>query len=229
MSIGGRVEEEKVTLLMVDDHPIVAEAVTNMVARDPSFEVHSAGSGREALALYNRLKPDIVLCDISLDADMSGIELTQRLTQTDPGGAAVIMFTSHADDFSITSAIDAGAVGYITKGTPPDALLGYLKAAARGEQVYDATVAQSVVGVLRRGTVPSTPLLLPREMEVLQLLCDGAVSNEEIAERLFISRHTVKTHLDRIYAKLGVRSKTAAVVHAYKTGLVKGRNDKGLS
>lgn len=219
----------RITVLMVDDHPIVLSAITNIVSKSDDFEVYTAHSGAEALALYEQHKPDIVLCDINLDAHMSGIELTQRLVAT--YGARVVVFSSHTDHGTITSAIEAGAQGYITKGTPPPQLLELLREAARGREVYDSAVAVTVVSskIRTSATDLDSDPLSPREEEILRLLCSEVINIREIADRLHISEATVKTHLNRLYFKLKVSSKTQAVARAFRYGIIKPEDlDSGI-
>lgn len=207
---------------MVDDHPIVSEAVAGTLNAHEDFSVRTASTGTEALRLYEQARPDVVLCDLSLDENMSGIELTSRIVKGD-AEAKVVVFTSFTDPDNVTAALDAGAVGYLAKSMPPSELAQRLRDAAEGEPVYDSQT-QSIVFSLfrkRRTVSEASPILTPRELEVLTELCRTGGSTQEIAEHLFLAESTVTTHLKNVMTKLGVSSRTKAVVVAHKTGLVK--------
>ena len=208
-------------VLIADDHPLVLQAVSDAIAGRDGFTVCEARSGPEALAIYDRERPDVVLCDFSFrEGNMSGIECTRRLMAAYPE-ARVVMFTSHDGDESVAAAMDAGALGYITKATPTGHLLDFLTQAGHGIPVFDPEIAPAVGRLLRnRDARPRAAMLTSRETDVLNLLCSEVIGNREISAALCISEHTTKTHLDSLYGKLGVSSKTAAVARALKLGIV---------
>lgn len=205
---------------MIDDHPVVTMAVSGLLQRDDRFTVRTASSGPEALAEYNREPADVVLCDLSLDSRMSGVEVTRRLV-AEKSDVIVVAFTSFTDPENVTAALDAGASGYLTKSTPPEELPDLLWAASKGEPVYDKQTQAVVFSLFRnRTSAPPAPLLTPRELELLTALCETGASNRELAESMFLSESTVSTHLQSVFNKLGVSSRAKAIAAAYRTGLV---------
>lgn len=208
-------------VLVVDDHPLMRDAIAGSLTREERFEVITASSGPEALVMHEKHAPNLVLVDVSLTTEMSGIELTNRLLNADPD-ALVVMLTSHTDDETVAAALDAGANGFLTKCAASEAdLATVLTSALDGEAVYDKVSSGVVTRLMRtRHQRPAQILLTAREEDILRLLCSEVVETKEIAAALFISDHTVKTHLESLYKKLGVSSKVAACVRALRTGLI---------
>jgi DNA-binding NarL/FixJ family response regulator len=182
-----------------------------MLAAEPDIDVVAeAASGNEAVALAGRLRPDVVLMDLRMPGG-DGVEATRRLA-----GTPVLVLTTYDSDADIVRAVEAGAAGYLLKDTPRAELIDGVRAAARGETVLAAAVAGRLVTRMRLGAAQPEPLSA-RETEVLALVAQG-LTNAQIGRRLHVSEATVKTHLLRACAKLGVSGRTAAVTKAIETG-----------
>lgn len=207
---------EVVDVLVVDDHSIVSGAVAHMLETNGPFKVRTATTGSEALALCNSVAPDVVLCDLSLDEAMNGWQLIEKLVPTIPD-AHIVVFSSMTEPDAIFDALDAGASGYISKTMNAQKLPEMLLAAAHGEEVYDSETQRVVLAEARKQRrKPETDKnqLTLREKEVLAYLCKEGGSTSEIAKALYLRPNTVATHLQKIYAKLGVQSRAAAVIKA---------------
>ena len=205
-----------VRVLIADDHPVVRSGIKGMLEPDPGFEVAGeASSGLEAVALALREHPDVVLMDLQmpgLDGASATAQIRAQLPQTQ-----VLVLTTYATDADIVRAIDAGAVGYLLKDAPHEEIARAVRAAARGETTLAPAIAQRL---MQRVRSPASSALSAREIEVLQLAARG-LSNNQIAEELFVSATTVKAHLVHIYAKLGVKDRTAAVTTALERGIIR--------
>ncbi|MBE3001785.1 response regulator transcription factor [Nocardiopsis sp. HNM0947] len=202
-----------ISVLVVDDHPVVRDGLRSMFDADPRFEVlGEAGSGAEAVEAGERLLPDVVLMDLR----MPGTDGPTAIRELAERGVAsrVLVLTTYDTDGDVLSAIEAGATGYVLKDTAREDLFRAVESAARGEAVLSPTVATRLMGAVRP---PSPGPLSRREVEVLALIADGA-TNREAAQQLFISEATVKTHLLHLYAKLGVNDRAAAVAAAFARG-----------
>ena len=211
-----------VRVLLVEDHPIVAEGVARRgEASGGAFTVVAVASTVEqALALYAEHRPEVVLCDVGLGSQQSGFDVVRGLLADHPK-AAVVMYSAQADTATVKAALDAGACGFISKQANPGDLADAMVDAARGATVFDNTTAAAVIEMLRRPLRESyADKLSPREREVLELLCAGVSRNKRIAEALGISEHSVKSHVDGLLAKLGVDDRTQAVAYAFREGLV---------
>ncbi|MBO3744549.1 response regulator transcription factor [Streptosporangiaceae bacterium NEAU-GS5] len=204
-----------IRLLIVDDHPVVREGLRGMLDADPGITVvGEAGSGDEAVTRARDLTPDVILMDLRMPGG-DGVSATQRIVKEHPG-SRVIVLTTYETDQDIVRAVEAGAAGYLLKDTSRADLLNAITAAARGETVLSPSVATKLVSRMR---APVTESLSRRETEVLGLVARG-LTNAEIGRELFISETTVKTHLLRIFGKLGVSDRTAAVTTALSRGLL---------
>ena len=214
-------QPQAITVLIIDDHPLVREGVRNFLQRQRDITVvGEAGSGQEGLRLASDLAPDVVLMDLVMP-EMDGVETTRRLKQISPS-TQVIVLTSFDDDEHILPAIRAGALSYILKDVSTAALAEAVRKAARGEVTMTPQVAARVMEELRQGGQPSSQAgadLSEREVEVLRLIAEGR-SNTEIAERLVISEHTVKRHVSNILSKLHLADSTQAAVYAWREGMV---------
>ncbi|WP_328491817.1 response regulator transcription factor [Streptomyces sp. NBC_00414] len=210
-------ERRPVRLLVCDDHAVVRAGLLALLDSEPGIEVvGQAGTGEEALALAARLAPDVVLMDLQLGEGIDGVETTRRLTTapaaasvTASGSPHVLVLTTYDTDADITRAIEAGATGYLLKAERPEELFAAIHAAARGRTTLSPPVAGRVMANMR--TPP--PALTGRERDILGQLARG-LGNRDIARALFISEATVKTHLGRIYDKLGVDTRAGAVAAA---------------
>ena len=204
-----------ITVLLVDDHPVVRTGLRALFANtDEVIVVGEAASGEEAIALAEHLHPQVVLCDLRLGAGIDGVETTARLRAQTPA-PAVIILTTFDHDVEILRAVEAGAAGYLLKDVSAATILSSLTEAAAGGMVLAPEMARRVVDGMRQ----PQPKLTAREHEVLQLLGTGA-SNREIAKALFVTEATVKTHLVHLFGKLGVESRAKAVTLARDTGLI---------
>ncbi len=204
-----------IRLLVVDDHPVVRAGMVAVLGEEPDLEVvGEAGNGAEALALVPRLTPDVVLMDLRMPV-MDGAEATARLRSM-PAAPHVLVLTTYDTDADIVRAVEAGARGYLLKDAPTSVLTDAIRRAARGETVLAPPVAARLADRLR---APAGPEVTGREVEVLALVARG-LSNAEVGRELFIGEATVKTHLLRAFAKLGVQDRTAAVAEAHRRGLI---------
>ncbi|GAA2842544.1 response regulator [Crossiella cryophila] len=208
---------EPITLLIVDDHPVVRDGLRGMFAGEPGFTVlGEAADGAEAVTLAEALAPQVVLMDLRMPK-LGGVDAIRALRARGIG-AHVLVLTTYDADHDVLPAIEAGATGYLLKDTPRPELFRAVRAAARGESVLSPAVATVVLGRLRTPKTEDEPLS-PRELEILELVAAG-VNNREAAQRLFLSEATVKTHLQHVYAKLGVRDRAAAVAEGFRRGLL---------
>jgi DNA-binding NarL/FixJ family response regulator len=206
-----------IRVLVVDDHPVVRSGLAGMLAVEDDVEVvGEAGDGEEALIRVGALAPDLVLMDLRMPR-LDGAGATARIVAEHPG-VRVLVLTTYDTDADILRAVEAGATGYLLKDTPRAQLLDAVRAAARGETVLAAPVAARLVSRLR-APAPESPTA--RELEVLAGVARG-LTNAEIGRELFIGEATVKTHLLRVFAKLGVDDRTRAVLVAVERGLLPG-------
>ncbi|MEU3500549.1 response regulator transcription factor [Streptomyces hundungensis] len=197
-----------VRILLCDDHAVVRAGLLALIGSEPDIEVvGEAGSGEEAVASAARLRPDVVLMDLQLGPGIDGVEATRRIAAS---GVRVLVLTTYDTDADITRAIAAGATGYLLKAERPEELFAAIRAAAQGRTTLSPPVASRVMNQLRGA---GRPALTPRELDILAQLANG-LGNREIARALFISEATVKTHLGRIYEKLGVDTRAGAVAVA---------------
>ncbi|MEV5317522.1 response regulator transcription factor [Streptomyces sp. NPDC052687] len=208
-----------VRILLCDDHAVVRAGLRALLASAPDIEVAGeAATGEEAIALTRKLTPDVVLMDLQLGEGMDGVETTRRILRTaDEGTRAphVLVLTTYDTDADITRAIEAGATGYLLKAERPEELFTAIHAAAQGRTALSPPVATRVMSHLRT----PRPTLTPRERDILGHLVQG-LTNRDIARTLYISEATVKTHLRRIYDKLGVTTRAAAVATAKEQRLI---------
>jgi DNA-binding NarL/FixJ family response regulator len=205
-----------VRLVLCDDHAVVRAGLLALLGSADGIEVvGEAGSGDEAVVLAARLRPDVVLMDLQLGEGIDGIEATRRITAESAGAVHVLVLTTYDTDADITRAIEAGATGYLLKAERPEELFAAIRSAAAGRTALSAPVAHRVMERMRS----PRPTLTPREREIMAQLATG-VSNRDIAKELFLSEATVKTHLGRIYAKLGVDTRAGAVAVAKEQRLL---------
>lgn len=212
---------DNITLLLVDDHPVVRDGLRGIFAAAPGLTVlGEASSGPEAVTLALRLDPDVVLMDLRMPGG-DGVEAIAELTRRG-ARARVLVLTTYDTDSDTIPAIEAGATGYLLKDAPREELLAAVRAAAEGRAVLSPAVASRLLSAVRGPASPAGEApLSAREREVLALVARGT-SNREIAALLFISEATVKTHLTHVYDKLGVRDRAAAVAAGYDRGILGG-------
>lgn len=213
---------DDLTVVLVDDHPMVREGLRSVLeVLGGATVVGEAADGQAAIEVATRTRPDVVVMDLTMPG-MSGIEATRRLVDQHPD-LGILVLTMSEDDASVFAALRAGARGYVLKGASGDELVAATRSVARGDAVYGAAVAGRIRKFLAgqaETTDPETPLpiLTTREREILDLLADGH-TNAEIAQRLFLSPKTVKNNLSSVYAKLHVVDRAQAVVKARQAGL----------
>ncbi|WP_329315862.1 response regulator transcription factor [Streptomyces sp. NBC_01262] len=211
-------------LLIADDHSVVRAGLRALLEGEPDLEVVAeAGSGEEAVALALGLAPDLVLMDLRFagtDRGIDGIEAVRRLA-AEAAGIPVVMLTSYSGRADIVRALEAGARGYVLKAGPPEELFRAVRSACVGGMGLAPEIVSDLFGQV---AVPR-PDLTQRETEVVRLMADGH-SNRAIAETLFLSEATVKTHLVRIYRKLGVDNRAAAVSECVRRGLLELTSDE---
>jgi DNA-binding NarL/FixJ family response regulator len=205
-----------IRIVVTDDHAVVRQGLRMFLELDPELEVvGEAANGAEAVALAKALQPDVVLMDLLMPV-MDGITAIGKLREEAPE-VEVIALTSVLEDASVVGAVRAGATGYLLKDTNADELRRAVKAAAAGQVQLSPEAATRLMREVRAPEKPES--LTERETDVLKLLAKGR-ANKEIARDLAIGEKTVKTHVSSILAKLGVQSRTQAVLHAMKAGLI---------
>jgi DNA-binding NarL/FixJ family response regulator len=204
-----------IRVLVVDDHPVVRSGLVGMLDVEDDLEVvGEAGDGDEALARVALLQPDVVLMDLRMPR-LDGVGATSRIVAEHPR-VRVLVLTTYNTDADIVRAVEAGATGYLLKDTPRALLVDAVRAASRGETVLAPAAAARLVSRLR---APAPEALTPREVQVLRSVARG-LTNAEIGRALFIGEATVKTHLLRAFAKLGVDDRTRAVTVAMERGIL---------
>jgi DNA-binding NarL/FixJ family response regulator len=210
-----------IRILIVDDHIVVRAGLRALLSGEPSFAIiGETGNGLEAVALARRLAPDVVLMDLRLNdgagtgEGTDGIEATRRITEAVPD-TRVVVLTSYDSQEIVIRAIEAGARGYVLKAGPPEELFRAVRAAATGGMALAPEAAEHLTS---RMSDPA-PALSDRETQVVRLLAEGR-NNQDIAAALFLSEATIKTHLVRIYRKLGTENRVSTVAEAARRGLI---------
>ncbi|MDX2377948.1 response regulator transcription factor [Microbacterium sp. LRZ72] len=220
---------EAVRVLLVDDHAVM-RAGFRMILEASGYEVvGEAATGTEAVTAASRLSPDVICMDVQMP-DMDGLEATRRIVGADAGESAVLIVTTFDRDDYLFAALDAGASGFLLKNAGPEQLVEAVRVVAAGDALLAPEVTRRVIARFAASSdTPATQAAVPtaapaaglteRETEVLRLL-SAALSNAEIARRLFIGEATVKSHVSSVLQKLGARDRVAAVVWAHRNGLV---------
>jgi DNA-binding NarL/FixJ family response regulator len=222
--------EPQVRIVVADDHQVVRAGFAGLLETQPDFAVvGTAGDGAEAVRVCCELRPDVVLMDVRMPG-MDGIEATRVLAGQDDGGPRVLILTTFDLDEYVYDALCAGASGFLLKDVTAERLFDAVRVVAVGEALLAPTVTRRLISEFARlRPHAAAPLgdrlaaLTPRETQVLLLVAEG-LSNPEIAARLVVTEETVKTHVSRVLAKLGLRDRTQAVVTAYESGLVVPRS-----
>jgi len=214
---------DRIKILLADDHVVVRQGTRELLEREPDLVVVAeAGDGEEAVRLAAQTRPHVAIMDIAMPK-LNGIDATRQIKANDPS-ITVLVLTAYDDDQYIFALLEAGAAGYLLKNVHAAELVKAVRSVAAGESVLDPTVARKV---LNRFAPPTHPRaketildpLTDRELEVLKLAARG-LKNQDIARELFLSVRTVQTHLSNIFGKLGVGSRTEAVLVALRRGLL---------
>lgn len=216
---------EKTSILIIDDHPLFREGLKAIIGRDARFEViGEAGTADEGLRMAKKLKPELVLLDISLP-DQNGIQVTRDIRRLLPD-TRVLIVSMHTKIDYIAEAFQAGATGYVVKESAAERLLKGVEYVLRGEYFLDSSVSQQVVKKLMASPSKDEKIsdagygtLSPREQEVMRFLAEG-LSRTTIAEKLFISPKTVENHRTNIMNKLGLHSNMDLIRYSAKLGLI---------
>jgi len=202
-------------VLLADDHPLTREALAGLLEANGFDVVAQAGDGEDAIGMAGALEPDLIVLDLTMPG-MDGLTALPLLREASPA-TSVVVLTASEDDANLLGAIRLGAAGYLLKNEPPERIVEFLRGVAQGEAALSGAVARRLLeqvreGGLQQGVVPQSfaDLLSARELEVL-LLLDQHLGTEEIAQRLFISEHTVRSHVKNLLAKLGVSSRREAL------------------
>lgn len=210
-----------IRVLIVDDHDTVRSGFNMMISAQPDMVVvGEASDGDEGRAYANRLRPDVVLADIRMPG-MDGLELTRRLNEDESFHGRIVVVTTYDRDEYVYRALSIGAAGFLLKRSGPALVVEGIRAAVRGDVLISPQLTlrlfAELAGSDRRGA-SDLPELTEREREVLSRLA-GAMSNAEIGRDLFISEHTVKTHVTRLLTKFGVRNRVALAARAWEHGI----------
>ncbi|CAL2070781.1 MULTISPECIES: response regulator transcription factor [Streptomyces] len=223
------VEKKPARVVVADDQTVVREGIVMLLGLLPGVEViGAAGDGEEAVRLVGELAPDVVLMDLRMPR-CDGVEATRRIREQYPG-TQVVVLTTYADDESLFPALRAGARGYLTKDAGGEEIVRAVESVLSGEAGLSPSVQRRLLERLSQAepqptaVVPTPPVppdgLTVRETEVLVLIAEG-LSNQEIAHRLHVSNATVKTHINNLFAKTGLKDRAQAVRYAYAKGLVR--------
>ncbi len=205
-----------IKVLIAEDHTLVSEGLLAILSATDEVEVvGTVDAGADAIRVVEDDSVDVVLMDLKLADDMSGIEATRRIKEKAPD-TKVVVLSMFTDPATVTEAVKAGADGYLSKGTSSREVISAINNVAAGRSVLDPSVTEGVLGRITRD-VPAG--LTDRELDVLQQLAHGQ-STHEVGRAIGISDETVKTHLRQIFRKLGVRDRTQAVAEALRRGLV---------
>jgi two-component system nitrate/nitrite response regulator NarL len=210
--------QHRVTVVVVDDHPFFRDGVTRGLARDGRIEVlGEAGTGAEALAVIGRELPDVALVDYQLP-DMNGVDVAHALRR-DSVATRVLLVSAFTDGAVVFRALEEGAAGYLAKDASRTELIDAVMQVARGETVIPGELTEGLAAQIRLRAQPSAPALTPRELDVLKGFARG-LSIPQLATELFVAPSTVKTHTQRLYEKLGVSDRAAAVATAMRLRLL---------
>ena len=212
---------DTIKILLVEDHVVVRQGTRQLLEREPDLEViDEAGDGEEAIKLATQLKPDVIIMDVSMPK-LSGIEATKKIKAILPA-TIILVLTGYDYDEYIFSLLEAGAAGYLLKDVSGDELINAVRTVYAGEPMFHPKVLRRLMGRFSSTPAESTParvveVLSEREMEVLKCAAKG-MSNKNIGNALFISERTVQAHMRSIFNKVGVGSRSEAVLFGLKRG-----------
>lgn len=231
IAIGSKVEEcMTIRVVIADDHALLRQGIRNVLELEPELTVlGEAADGEEAVRKVEELNPDVLLLDVNMPKG-NGLEVTRRLKEAG-SPVKIVVLTIHDDQNYVVELVKAGAAGYLLKDVEPSMLIQALKVVAAGETFIYPTLAGKLLGEINRQEerlLETTRIyerrkeerLTYRELDVLELICQG-MSNQEVAQKLFLSEKTVKNHLTNIFRKLHVSDRTQAVLYAIKNKMVK--------
>ena len=207
--------DDRLTVLLVDDHELIRQGLARAFERSPDFTVAGeAGTVADGLRLARSIKPRVVVTDVRMP-DGTGLDLTKALRETDQE-VGIVVLTMYAGDEQLFGALEAGASAFVSKDSPSDDVI----AAARHASVSPRSFAAAdLASAMQRKLAPSGPQLSQRESEVLKLLAEG-LGVSGIARKLFVSESTAKTHISKIYEKLGAANRAQAIMIAVRQGLL---------
>ena len=217
---GDAVAKPAITVLIVDDHTVVRRGIRSLLETEDDIEVvGEASNGEEAVREAERLNPKVILMDLVMP-ELGGVEATRRIRSRKPD-ARILVLTSFGSDDKLFPAVKAGALGYLLKEATPEELVRAIREAAVGHAAINPAVARRLLREFTRehGALPPPDPLTEREIEVLRTLALG-LSNVGIAQRLYISEATVRTHVSNILSKLHLENRTQAALYALKEGLI---------
>jgi DNA-binding NarL/FixJ family response regulator len=204
------------SVILIDDHELIRQGLRRAFERDPDFEVlGEAGSGSEARELVQALTPDVVIVDVRLP-DINGLELAKELRAGNPR-LGIVILTMYSGDEQLFGALEAGASAFVAKDAPAEDIVAAARHAAVSPRAFTAS---DLADAMRRRLEPSGPRLSPRENDVITRLAKG-LSVSQIASELFISESTTKTHISKIYEKLGATNRAQALMTALRLGLIR--------
>lgn len=210
-----------ITVLIVDDHELIRQGLRRAFEREPDFEVvGEAGTVAEASRLLGLLDPQVVIFDVRLP-DGSGLEAARKARAAN-SELGIVVLTMYAGDDQLFDALDAGASAFVPKHAPAEDVVAAARHAASAPHAF---TANDLADAMKRKLSPSGPQLSPREREVLQLLADG-LGVAQISRQLFISESTTKTHISKLYEKLGAGNRAQALMSALRLGLLKQSEDR---
>ena len=211
-----------IRVALVDDDALIREGLRMIINQAADLEVvATAGNGADALRVAAEHRPDVILMDVRMPV-LDGIEATRQITEQEDAPRVIILTTFELDEY-VFEALRAGASGFLLKRTEPEQLVSAIRVVAGGEALLSPSVTRRLIEEFTKrpqsGSGERLAMLTEREREVLLLIARG-LSNQELAEQLFIADNTVKTHVKRIFTKLGARDRAQAIVIAYESGLV---------
>jgi DNA-binding NarL/FixJ family response regulator len=208
------------SVLLIDDHELIRQGLRRAFERDPDFTVvGEAGTMNEGLSLAGDMAPQVVIMDVRLP-DGNGLEATRKLREMLPT-CGIVVLTMYAGDEQLFGALEAGASAFVAKDAPADDVVAAARHAAASPAAFTAS---DLADAMRRRLTPSGPQLTPRERQVLGLLADG-LAVAQIARSLYISESTAKTHISKLYEKLGAANRAQALMTAMRLGLIRAGED----